>query len=143
MSSQRVVFFEDEPQYHASLIEWLSQGFDFVLVMTPKALERELKGAKPIDLLILDLMAARGDMKDWRGRTFALRDTGLVVLMNLRAGRYGDRNRNCPVIVFSGRDDTESHRVARDYSAAFYFVKGNPLDELVAAIGRILGKPSS
>jgi DNA-binding NarL/FixJ family response regulator len=140
MTSQRVVFFEDEPQYHESLIEWLSGAYDFVPVKTPKGLVRELKGAKPLSLLILDLMAARGDMRDRRGRTFALRDTGLVILMNLRAGDYGDTNRNCPVIVFSGRHDTGSHRVARDCNVAYYHVKGNPLEELETAVDRILGK---
>lgn len=118
----RVVLADDSDAIRLVLNALLSIEPDFVVVGEAADGAEALRIAEidSADLLVLDLAMPELD--------------GLEVLERLRVSRPHVR-----VAVYSGHNDSDAERLARDLGARDFIVKGTPPDEVVERLRRVAG----
>lgn len=122
MTTQRIVIVDDHPLFRGALSQALSTAIAGVQIIEAGSLEElseKLEKVKEVDLVLLDLSMPGVQ--------------GLSGLLFLRT-----QSPEIPVVVVSASEDPATIRRALEFGASGYVPKSLPVEEIRAAIRRIL-----
>ncbi len=124
---RRVLVADDEPHIGHIIRLKLEQGpYQVVLVADGTEALEHLRGAEPIDVVLLDIMMPGA--------------TGLEVLEQARAMEH---RRTTPIIILTAKGQDADRRQALELGATDFFTKPFSPKKLLARVDELFGAPAT